>query len=73
MKITKYEYEALCDTKSWGSREDFHKLLEELTGIEAQKYVGYQYYDNVGNYVGDSSDCSVRDLLDSAYIEIEGE
>ena len=71
MKITKDEYEALCDTKSWGSKEDFHKLLEELTGIEAQKYIGYQYYDNAGNYLGDSNDTSVRDLLNSAYIEIE--
>lgn len=71
MKITKDEYEALCDTKSWGSREDFHKLLEELTGIEAQQYTGYQYYDSVGNYLGDSNDTSVRDLLNSAYIEIE--
>ena len=71
MKITKDEYEALCDTKSCGSREDFHKLLEELTGIEAQKYTAYQYYDSAGNYLGDSNDNSVRDLLNSAYIEIE--
>ena len=70
MKITRDEYKALCDSKSWDSREDFHKLLEELTGIEAQKYTGYQYFDSAGNYLGDSDDSSVRDLLDNAYIEI---
>ena len=71
MNITKDEYEALCDTESYGDRENFHKLLEELTGIEAQPYTGYLYYDSAGNYLGDSDDISVRDLLNNAYIEIE--
>lgn len=73
MKITKEQYEELCDSKCWDGNEEFHNLLEDLTGIEAKRYVGYQYFDTLGNYVGDSSDCSVRDLLNSAYIEIEGE
>ena len=73
MKITKEQYEELCDCKSWDTNEEFHNLLEDLTGIAAKRYTGYQYFDTSGNYVGDSSDCSVRDLLNNAYIEIEGE
>ena len=71
MKITKEQYKALCDTESWGSKRDFHELLKELAGIEAQKYTGYQYFDNLGNYLGDSDNCSVRDLLNGAGIGVE--
>ena len=73
MKITKEQYEELVESRFWDSKEDFHKLLEETTGIEARPYTGYSYFDGVGNYVGDSNDCTVRDLLNSAYIEFEGE
>lgn len=69
-RITREQYEQLCDEKIFGTREDFHKLLEETTGITAQKYTGYQYYDSIGNYIGDSCDCDVLDILNNAYIEI---
>ena len=73
MKITNEQYEELCDSKCWDGKEDFHELLEEMTGIEARPYTGYSYFDSAGNYLGDSTDNSVRDLLNNAYIEIEGE
>ena len=73
MKITNEQYEELCDSKCWDGNEDFHELLERYTGIEAIAYIGYSYYDEAGNYIGDSNSNSVRDLLNSAYIEIEGE
>lgn len=71
MKITKKQYIELCESQVYDTREDFHKLLEDITGIEAQKYTGYQYYC-LGNYVGDSDNSSVKDLLDNSYIEVEG-
>ena len=71
MKISKKQYEELCESKCWDGKEDFHEILEQYTGIEARAYTGYQYYDNAGNYLGDSNNSSVRDLLSSAYIEIE--
>ena len=71
MKISKKQYEELCESKCWDSKEDFHELLENITGIEARIYTAYSYYDEAGNYIGDSNDVSVRDLLNSAYIEIE--
>ena len=71
MKITKEQYNKLCESHFYDTREEFHKLLEEITGIEAQKYTSYQYYC-LGNYVGDSDGSSVKDLLDNSYIEVEG-
>lgn len=70
-KISKEQYEELCESKFWDSDDDFHRMLEEITGITAKRYVGYQYFDNYDNYVGDSNDDTVRDLLHNAYIEIE--
>ena len=70
-KISKDKYHDLCQSKSWDSRESFHRVLEEMKGITARQYIGYSYYDSNGNYIGDSNDVSVRDLLNSAYIEIE--
>ena len=71
MKITKEQYEELCESKCWDGNEDFHELLESMTGIEARRYTGYSYYDSSGNYLGDSNDMSVRDLLNGAFIEVE--
>lgn len=49
-----------------------HKLLEKYTGIIAMPYTGYSYYDNAGNYLGNSEVDDVMDLLQSAYIKVEG-
>lgn len=70
-KISKEKYEELCESKFWDGEEDFHEMLEQITGITAKRYAGYSYYDSSGNYIGDSGDVSVRDLLNNAYIEIE--
>ena len=70
-KISKEEYEELCKSRAWDGKEDFHDLLENMTGIVAKRYTGSQYVDSAGNYIGDSGDVSVRDLLNSAYIEID--
>lgn len=70
-KISKEQYEALCESRCWGGKEDFHELLEQITDITAKRYTGYSYYDSSGNYLGDSNDVSVRDLLNNAYIDIE--
>lgn len=72
-KITHEQGQLLYDAHMYESRDSFNRKLEEITGIQAKKYTGYQYYDAAGNYVGDSCDCDVRDILSNAYIEIEGE
>ncbi len=69
--ITHEQLEDLEDALSFGRKEDFHRLLEEYTGIEARPYTAYQYFDSADNYVGDSNDDDVRDILRKAYITVK--
>lgn len=70
--ITKQQMEELENVAVYGT-DEFHSLLEEYTGIEARPYRAYQYFDNCGNYIGDSGDIGIFDLLEAAYIKVEGE
>ena len=69
-KISYKEFLELCDTRSFGTRDEFHKKLEEYE-IEARPYTAYQYFDGAGNYIGDSEYLAERTLLQNAYITIE--
>lgn len=69
-KISYKEFLELCDTRSFGTRDEFHKKLEEY-GIEVKPYTAYQYFDGAGNYIGDSEYSDERTLLQNAYITIE--
>ncbi len=71
-KISREDYEALSGSHIWDSIDSFHRQLEHITGITARSYVAYQYYDKDDNYIGDSSESTINDLLHNAYIEIEG-
>lgn len=68
-RITRKQLEEIKDAAIFGTK-DYHKKLEEITGITAMPYTGYSYYDSAGNYVGDSGDSSLSDLLRAAYIEV---
>lgn len=70
-KISKDQYHDLCQSSMWDSMDSFNKLLEQMTGITAKRYVGYQYFDSSGNYIGDSDNFTIRDLLSNAFIKIE--
>ena len=69
--ITRKQYEELCEASSM-DREEFHQLLSEYCGIEARPYTGFSFYDEAGNYIGDSNDHDVRELLDNAYVSVVG-
>ena len=68
-KITREQFEELSDA-SYDVRE-YHKLLEQYTGIEANAYTAFSYFDSAGNYVGNSCDSSLWDLLRAAYVEVD--
>ena len=70
--ITKQQMQELENAAVYGT-DEFHRLLAEYAGIEARPYRAYQYFDNCGNYIGDSSDSGLFDLLEAAYIKVEGE
>ena len=67
--ITKDQLEELIEAEHI-DREEYHKLLKEYTGIVAERYIGYSYCDDAGDYIGDSHSHDVRDLLENAYIRV---
>lgn len=68
--ITKAQHEELEDSYMFGDTEEFHRLLEKYTGIEARSYTAYRYYDENGNYIGDSNESDLDELLEAAYVEV---
>lgn len=69
-KITAEQFDELsCSNSSW-TYADFLSALEKYTGITARPYTGYQYFDAAGDYLGDSGETSLEDLLEKAGIEV---
>ena len=73
--ITKEQLEEIEDALFCSDRIAAYELLKEYTGIEARPYTAWQFYDEADNYVGDSDNYDLKDLLENAYITIveEGE
>jgi hypothetical protein len=69
-EITEEQLEELEETISV-DRIDFNYLLEEYTGIVAKPYTAFVYYDSTDNWVGDSDNYTVRDILENAYITVK--
>ncbi len=56
------------------SRKDkFPALLEEYTGIIAKPYIAFQYFDQHEDYICDSGDCSLEDLMEENEIKVVGD
>ena len=67
--ITAEQLEELREAESI-SRLDFNGLLEDYTDIKAKPYTAFYYEDGAGNWVGDSADDEVGDILRRAYIKV---
>ena len=68
-KITKRQYEEIEEAFTYGSIDEFHRILDRYTGISTVSYTGYQYF--IGDdYVGNSDDFDLLDVLKNAYIEV---
>lgn len=53
------------------SRKDkFPALLEEYTGIIAKPYIAFQYFSHNENYISDSDNCSLEELMEEVEIEV---
>ena len=70
--ITQEQFEDIEDARQYGTRNEYHLQLEKHTGIYAKPYTAYQYFDFNGNFVGDSDNYDLRDLLENAHIEVKG-
>ncbi len=69
-KISKEQYKNLRDARIFDENK-FHKLLEEYTGILTKPCTVYEYYDAAGDYIGDSHNYTLDELLKSAYVEVD--
>lgn len=69
MKITKEQFDELNFLQSMDTKA-FNAKLEELLEIEVTPYTVYQYFYG-DNFVGDTSDYTVRDILHNMGVEIE--
>ena len=67
--ITKKQKAAIEDA-AWLGDDVYRERLHEYTGIKAKPYVPYQYYDKNGDYVGDSNQDSLDDILEAAQVEV---
>ena len=50
----------------------YHAKLAEI-GVDVRPYRAYQYFDEYGNYKGDSDDTTVDELLVAMDISVEEE
>ena len=73
--ITREHLEEIEDAIRCFDRGAAYALLKKYTGIEARPYTAFVFYDEADNWIGDSDNYTIRDLLDKAYITVaeEGE
>ena len=69
--ITRAQYNDIESTVFLGDRQEFNARLQKHTGIVARPYTAYSYYDAAGNYLGDSNDTDLDELLQAAYKEVK--
>lgn len=60
----KLELAALLDD------EEYRKLLSEYMGIEARAYTAYNFYDENGDFIGNSEDYDLDQLMEAAGVEV---
>ena len=68
-KITREQLDELEEARFLDLNE-YNKLLEKYTGIKAESYKAFSYYDCAGNYLGDSNDSTTDEILRAAYVEV---
>lgn len=68
--ITRAQLSELENAALEGGVDGYHRLLENYTGIKAVEYTAYQYFDDDGDYVGDSDNTPLERMLKRAGVEI---
>lgn len=68
--ITRQQFQELRNLEELDYGE-FIRRLELYTGIKAVPCTAYQFYDDAGDYICDSQDGDVSDLLKAAYVEVK--
>ena len=69
-QITRKQLEEIEDARFCCGAKEYNEVLEEITGITAAPYTAYSYYDSDLNYIGDSENSTLDDLMKCAGIEV---
>ena len=67
--ISKSQMEELEDACTFGI-EGANKLLKKYAGIQARAYTAYNYYDENDNFLANSDETDLDDLLGKANVEV---
>lgn len=67
--ITKTQMEELEDACTFGI-EGANKLLKKYAGIQARAYTAYNYYDEYDNFLANSDETDIYELLEMAGVEV---
>ena len=67
--ITQDEFEYLNDLYHSDIKK-FNEVIMSMLDIESKSVTIYDYYDYYGNYLGNTNDSSLHDILSSAYIKV---
>ena len=68
--VTRQQFQELRNLEEL-DYDEFIRRLELYTGIKAVPCTAYQFYDDSGDYICDSCDSFVDDILRLAYVEVE--
>ena len=69
VKLTKQEADDLSEVLTW-DEDSFPEILEEHTGLQAKPARMFLVFDAAGDYVGNTQDDTVNDILRKAGIEV---
>lgn len=67
--ITKAQMEALEYACMFGN-EKANNLLKKYAGIQARAYTAYNYYDEYDNFLANSDETDIYELLEMAGVEV---
>ena len=67
--ITSAQLQEIMDAEKRGL-DKYNEVLRRIAGIEAREYTSYQYFDELGEYVGDDNEMLLEDILDNAGVEV---
>lgn len=70
--ITRAQLSELENAAVVSGIDGYHRLLEDYTGIKAEKHTVYRYFDTKGYCIGDSDVTPLERMLKRAGVEIKG-
>lgn len=69
-KITDDQYTDLIGAYDDRNPDNIVSTFADITGIVVKPYIGYQFFDSAGNYLGDDNWNDIDEILKEAGIEV---